>query len=566
MARIARRLQMGTHHTAQNFGTNLLVGKVFTADVADSSTETGNPIAHASDQDTTTRWISQPSSPVNITADLGGVYDLSRLVITWAADTIRNYTIAVSTNGSSWTTIITGTTNNSQKQTVSYTSFSAMAKGRYLRITGTDRWNVEWGNSIWEVEAYGTLDTSFPVGSISNFTATVASDTAINLAWAYSGSPLANYTLRRNGSTIASPAAGATSYPDSGLSAGTSYTYTLTGNFSAGGTTNTATDSKTTTSPGGAGWLSGVSNVGYIKTIANSFSSWRGEECTSNRFWLSGENQSLAGWWVAEETAGWNGVLDYAIGAPPADGVSWQSAASGGYDSQWRSQMQGIHANWGSLQAIYLAPAHELNGDWYSWSVTNSTTANYFRQAWQRFYTIVQEELVAKGRNAKVTLNYAAGRGMVEEIWPGNSYVDIVGFDIYDHYLPTANSNNCITESDWNNVKYATTGDGSPRGPYAIQQFAQSKGKPFAMPEWGLSDSTSPGSDPIIDNAFWIQKMHDFFAEFAPANKYNAGAGKLAFENIFSSEGGDAYSLSIWPASSQNPNASAKYQSLSWGQ
>lgn len=27
----------------------------------------------------------------------------------------------------------------------------------------------------------------------------------------------------------------------------------------------------------------------------------------------------------------------------------------------------------------------------------------------------------------------------------------------------------------------------------------------------------------------------------------------------------DAYHLSIWPVTSQNPNAGAKYQSLSWG-
>ncbi len=324
--------------------------------------------------------------------------------------------------------------------------------------------------------------------------------------------------------------------------------------------------SLSTPAPNGAGWVSGISNVGYIKTIANSFSTWRGEECTVNRFWLSGAEQDNAGWWVNEETSGWNGILDYAIGAPPADGVSWQSAASGGYDANWRAQMQGIHANWGSLRGIYLAPAHELNGSWYSWNVTNSMTAGYFRQAWQRFYTIVQEELVSKGRNAKVTLNYAAGQGMAEEIWPGNNYVDIVGFDIYDHYLPGANNNNCLSESDWNTLKNATTGDGSPRGPYAIQQFAQLKGKPFAMPEWGLSDSTSHPTDFVPDNAFWIEKMHNFFAEFAPADRYNPGAGKVAFESIFSSQGGDAYHLSIWPATSQNPNASAKYQSLSWGE
>ena len=247
MSRFSRRAQAAASgNTSAPTGPNLLIGKVFTSDVADSGTESG-PIALASDQNTNTRWISQPSSPVNITADLSGVYDLSRLVITFAADTIRNYTVSVSTNGSSYTQIASGITDNTTRQTITITSFSGTPKGRYLRITGTDRWNVSWGNSIWEVEAYGTLDSSFPVGSVSSFSGTVISNTQVNLTWGYSGSTLTNYTLRRGGTVIASPAAGATSYNDTGLTAGTTYTYTLTGNFSAGGTTNTASVSKTTT-------------------------------------------------------------------------------------------------------------------------------------------------------------------------------------------------------------------------------------------------------------------------------------------------------------------------------
>ena len=454
------------------------------------------------------------------------------------------------------------------RNTTGSTTGTTIAAGTYV-LSGHGVGNGYAGQWLLDNATVGaTVQLLTVTVEITNFVATTISSTAIDLTWNYSGASLTNFTLRRGGTVIASPTASTTSYSDTGLTAGTAYSYTLTGNFTAGGTTNTAVASGSTTGAGGTGWVSGISNVGYIKTVANSFSTWRGETCTSNRFWLSGTEQDNAGWWVNEQTAGWNGILDYAIGAPPADGVSWQSAASGGYDANWRAQMQAIHANWGSLRGIYLAPAHELNGNWYAWSVTTSTTANYFRQAWQRFYGIVQTELVAKGRNAKVTINYAAGRGMVEEIWPGNAYVDIVGFDIYDHWLPTANGMNCLTEADWNNVKYATTGDGSPRGPYSIQQFAQSKGKPFAMPEWGLSDSTSwsNGSDPVPDNAFWIEKMHNFFAEFAPADKYNPTAGTVAFENIFSSQGGDAYHLSIWPATSQNPNASAKYQSLIWGQ
>ncbi len=231
----------------------MLAGKLLVSDVGDSSTEPGNPIAHATDGLAATRWISQPSSPANITSDLGGVYDLSRIVIVFAADTVRNYTVSTSMDGSAYTQVASGTTNNTPTQTVTVTNLSAAPKARYIRITCVDRWNAAYGNSLWEVEAYGMLDVSHPVGSITNFAATAVSGTQISLSWAYSGSALASYTLRRGGTTIASPTPSTTTYSDTGLTAGTNYTYTLTGTYQAGGTTNTASVSRST--PGGGGIL-----------------------------------------------------------------------------------------------------------------------------------------------------------------------------------------------------------------------------------------------------------------------------------------------------------------------
>lgn len=241
MGSFARRIQRVVKGTVE-VGANLLVGKSFSSSVGDSSAEPGNPAGNLTDQNIDTRWISQPTSPVTLIADLGAVYDLSQVTITWAADTIRNFTLSVSNDSSSWQTIYTGATSGSAtKETVSYTSFSGSSTGRYLRIVGTDRWNSSYGNSIWEIEAYGTLNTTIPTGTISSFTATATGETTTTLSWAYSGAPLTNFTLRRGGTVIASPAAGATSYSDSGLTAGTSYSYTLTGNYQAGGTTGPAT-------------------------------------------------------------------------------------------------------------------------------------------------------------------------------------------------------------------------------------------------------------------------------------------------------------------------------------
>lgn len=168
MSFTARRLQRAsvTMSVPEPTGPNILAGRTFISSVAESSSQPGNGIGRITDQDDMTRWISEPASPVTLTVDLQGVYELSQLRIIWAADTIRDYTIAMSNDGTTWTTIASGTTNNTLKQLSVYTSFTNTPKGRYLRIYGANRWSTEWGNSIWEVAAYGTLDSSIPVHAV----------------------------------------------------------------------------------------------------------------------------------------------------------------------------------------------------------------------------------------------------------------------------------------------------------------------------------------------------------------------------------------------------------------
>ena len=94
-------------------------------------------------------------------------------------------------------------------------------------------------------------DIQLLVVDLSGLVATAASSTSVNLSWNYTGAPLTNFTLRRNGSVIASPATAARSYTDSGLTASTSYTYTLTANYQAGGTSDTLSANATTYSTAG---------------------------------------------------------------------------------------------------------------------------------------------------------------------------------------------------------------------------------------------------------------------------------------------------------------------------
>lgn len=94
-------------------------------------------------------------------------------------------------------------------------------------------------------------DIELLVVDLSGFVATAASSTSVNLSWNYTGAPLTNFTIQRGGTTIASPAAAARTYADTDLTPSTSYTYTLTANYQAGGTSDTLNANATTYSSGG---------------------------------------------------------------------------------------------------------------------------------------------------------------------------------------------------------------------------------------------------------------------------------------------------------------------------
>lgn len=93
----------------------------------------------------------------------------------------------------------------------------------------------------------GSGEPTGPSGTIGNFGATATGNTTVHLYWEYSGDTLSDYTLKRNGTTIATLAVGVIGYDETGLLAGTAYTYTLVGNLVGGGTTPTASVAVTTT-------------------------------------------------------------------------------------------------------------------------------------------------------------------------------------------------------------------------------------------------------------------------------------------------------------------------------
>jgi hypothetical protein len=139
---------------------NLATGKLFTSSAANNTTEPSNPPANVNDRNEATRWISTPTDNTTLSADLGANYTLSKVSVMWAADTVRSYDLQISSDNSTWRTIASGTTNNTQKQLIDTASFTQTPTGRYFRVLAKDRWVAGYGNSIWEIGVYGTTATT----------------------------------------------------------------------------------------------------------------------------------------------------------------------------------------------------------------------------------------------------------------------------------------------------------------------------------------------------------------------------------------------------------------------
>ena len=84
-------------------------------------------------------------------------------------------------------------------------------------------------------------------------------------------------------------------------------------------------------------------------------------------------------------------------------------------------------------QPVYLRFGHEMNGNWYPWSAgVNGNTAAVYIAAWRR----IQRRFVKAGaRNVRWVWSPSiefAGSTPLDQLYPGDAYVDWVGLDGYN--------------------------------------------------------------------------------------------------------------------------------------
>ncbi len=132
--------------TPTSTASNLALGRPV---IASSIQSSDMPAANAVDGNTGTRWSSAFSDPQWIYVDLGSICTISQVKLNWEAAYARSYSIQISNDATSWTSLWSTTSGAGGTVTI-----NVSGSGRYVRMYGTTR-STQYGYSLWEFEVYG---------------------------------------------------------------------------------------------------------------------------------------------------------------------------------------------------------------------------------------------------------------------------------------------------------------------------------------------------------------------------------------------------------------------------
>ena len=171
--------------------------------------------------------------------------------------------------------------------------------------------------------------------------------------------------------------------------------------------------------------------------------------------------------------------------------------------------------------------AGEFNGGWFPWHA-GGQAANFVGA----FRKIVSAMRSVPGADYRFEWNPDIGDlgiGDLAQYYPGDSYVDLVGLDVYD--------------TDWGtyggaDAEFATM-ESEPYGLNWLATFGAAHNKPLVFPEWGLGWGTCSASGQAIsaantqvcggDDATFIDDMAGWFAshDVAEATYWDYGTSSV---------------------------------------
>jgi len=214
-------------------------------------------------------------------------------------------------------------------------------------------------------------------------------------------------------------------------------------------------------------------------------------------------------------------------------GVSLQKGSQGLYDHHWKNIAQTLIEEGYGDNTIRIG--WEFMGNWFPWGVTWQGTngvnnCTYYRDYWKK---IVKAMRSVPGANFKFNwcgntgdLYYGSTKLNPANCYPDDdvdgSYVDEIGFDIYDTHWGIYPANTATLMAMTPNDRYIKQRDAWTStlswGTYNLtwwSNFATSKNKPLTIPEWGLAHSTTQHGGG--DNALFMQRFHEWLIN--PVNR-----------------------------------------------
>ena len=292
------------------------------------------------------------------------------------------------------------------------------------------------------------------------------------------------------------------------------------------------------------GWRSGASGV---EAEDGTFGTWRGKPVQAVSVWADGPEQAQTEMTPVDRYADYVGDMDVAVGglvrreagqAPE----TWKDAAAGKYVARWTTAMRTLRAKRAGKGTTYVRIAHEMNGDWMAWGMNAASLKDYIA-GYRLYASIVRKEFP----EARLTWSPNGGNHTnvsIDQMYPGNDVVDVVGPDIYDGW-PDA-----TTPAIFKQVANTWLTPQSPRGILAWQQWAARHGKPLGLPEWGLTHG---------DQDAFIVGVHDVLAKYAGQKGRVSNAGRFVYDVYFNAE--QQFKL----LNGTNPKSSAAYKARIWG-
>jgi Glycosyl hydrolase family 26 len=286
------------------------------------------------------------------------------------------------------------------------------------------------------------------------------------------------------------------------------------------------------------GWQSGAAGE---EARNGTFGAWRGEPLGVIGVWCDTTEQAQTDMTAVDRYAAYLGDMDVAVGGL-VKGETWQQAATGAFTQRWTTAVRNLRVKRLGKGTTYIRIAHEMNGQWFDWSVNSANVAAY-KQAYRLYASIIRKEFP----EARLTWSPNGGNHAdisIDAMWPGDDVVDVIGPDIYDGW-PTVDS-----PAAWRKVAAMWTDPQSPRGLAAWQIYAKRKNKPFAVPEWGL---------PYGDHPEFIKGVHAVLLANRALKGKVPNAGRAIYDIYYNVE--NKFKIYNGPLT----QSGAAYKKLTWG-